>query len=179
MACESWEISILIVVKSWCNYVWAPIIGKWLDESTMSDPVLIFLPIIRQCQFQPFIFFTNHSTMSVRVLYFLPIIRQCRFHPFINRSFDNVGSSPSFFFIRKELRTKTIFHIVIYTSIDWVTIGEFLHLNRWIDNIVKIIFLQTIIRLYLLMVLTDNSICRSSDLVFKRQTDNAVSKVNR
>jgi hypothetical protein len=122
-----------------------------------------------------------------------------------NQSFDNVGSSPSFFyqsfnnvgsspsltdhltisvpvlhfFLRKELRTKTIFHIVIYTSIDWVMIGEFLRLNQWINNIVKTIFLQTIIRLYLLMVLTDNSICRSSDLLFKRQTDNTVSKANR
>ncbi len=73
------------------------------------------------------------------------------------------------FVIRKELRTKTIFHIVIYTSIDWVIIGEFLQLNWWIDKI---------IRLYLLMVFTYNSICRSSDLVFKRQTDNAVSKAN-
>ncbi len=29
------------------------------------------------------------------------------------------------------------------------------------------------------MVLIDNSICQSSDLVLKRQTDNAVSKANR
>jgi hypothetical protein len=147
------------------------------DHSTMLVPALHFL--------------TDLSTMSVPAHHFLPIIRQCRYQPFINRSFDNVGSSPSFltdhstmsfpallFFIRKELRTKTIFHIVIYTSIDWVIIGKFLHLNRWIDNIVKTIFLQTIIWLYLLMVLTDNSICRSSDLVFKRQTDNTISKAN-
>ncbi len=58
-------------------------------------------------------------------------------------------------------------------------IGEFLHLNWWIDNIVKTIFLQTIIRQYLLMFLTDNSICHSSDLIFKRQTDKAIYKANR
>jgi hypothetical protein len=67
----------------------------------------------------------------------------------------------------------------IYTSIDWAIIGEFLHFNRWIDNSVKTIFFQTIIRQYLLKVLTDNSICRSSDLVLKRQTDNAASKAYR
>jgi hypothetical protein len=47
------------------------------------------------------------------------------------------------------------------------------------NNIIKTIFLQTIIQQYLLMVLTHNLICQSSDLVFKRQTDNAVSKANR
>jgi hypothetical protein len=40
-------------------------------------------------------------------------------------------------------------------------------------------FLQTIIQQYLLNVLTDNSIYRSSDLALKRQTDNAVSKAFR
>ncbi len=147
----------------------------------------------RQCRILSSFFYRSFDNVGSSSSFFNRSFDNVGSSPsFLYRSFDNVGSSPSFFtdhstmsvpalhfFIRKELRTKTIFHIVIYTSIDWVIIGKFLHLNRWIDNIVKTIFLQTIIRLYLLMVLTDNSICRSSDSVFKRQTDNAVSKANR
>jgi hypothetical protein len=68
------------------------------DHSTTSVPAHHFLTDHLTMLVPALHFLTDHSTMSVPALY-EQIIRQSRLQPFIfNRSFNNVVSSPSFFY---------------------------------------------------------------------------------
>ncbi len=88
---------------------WAPIIRKWLNESTMSVHALVFFTDQSTMLVPAPHFLTDHLTMSVPAPHFFIIhltmlvlaihfltnhlTTVCRFQPLIfNQSFDNVGS---------------------------------------------------------------------------------------
>ncbi len=127
--------------------MWVPALQFSTDHLTMSLPALHFL--------------TNHLIMSVPALHvFLLIVWDYR---------RGKGATVPALLILYSTAIipgplpppSPPLTTVCFRVINWAIIGKFFSFKRWIDNIVKTTFPQTIIQQYLLKILTDNLICQS------------------